>query len=569
MPAVRAGGTVTSMRLFRSIIAIATILTARSLFAESYEQCLDRALSQKDYEGAISCLRPALAASPKSYKINYQMADVFYRWGKLDSVTVYARRAVQLKDNYVEALDLLGTALLAQNNAAEAVTWFGKAQQEEGRSPSYPTAYGLGKGYAVLDSFKLATLWLSRAAEIDTSKIDPHLDLGDYYAKKQVYILAQEQFQLAINHEPMSVPWRMKLAKAYYDNSQYDSAVKVYEHILDIAPENVEVLTHLGDIYIQARQWHNAYIMYDHLSKIKPDDPEINWLTGLSAFKSRDFAEATVHLGWVINHGRRDSIGLEAARMLAQASLALKQGDKAVAAYEVIRQIDSTKMTADDYRRLGSAYLESKDTAKAFGAFEQFTLLDSTDCEICKLLGPRKMVERNYAAAITYFKLRLKRCDSALAVYKNIGLCYQVLQNNDSAAIWYRMALARKPSDGWTVEHLGLLYFQLEQRDSALDIFQRFIKTAADSATPLELASAYKYAGVIYLVKKEYTAALEELKKAVVTLKDDCDVLLWLAQSYHNLQEKEEACKYYSLVVQKNCKNAKTAREGMKMLECK
>jgi tetratricopeptide (TPR) repeat protein len=558
------------MRSLRLLALFLVLVSFRTLRAEGYEQCLERALKGSNYSEAVGCLRPALASSPKSYKINYDLADVFQRMGQLDSAFAYGRRAIELKENFVNALQLLGSVCLAQHNPADAATWYAKAQREEGRTPSYTTAFGLGRSYTALDSFKVATLWLSRAAEIDTSQSEPHIVLGDYYAGKQVYILAQEQFELAIIHKPRSIPWRMKLAKAYFDNSQYDSAVKVYERITDIEPDNVDALSHLGDIYVQARQWHNAFIMYDHLGKLKPEDGEFHWFAGFTAFKSRSYVEGIVHFEWILKQGKKDSIGIEAARMLALSYLSQKDGLNAVRAFEALKNIDSTKLVADDYRRLGSAYLESKDTAKAFAAFEQFTVLDSTDCEVCKLIGPRKMVLRDYAGAVTFFKLRLRRCDTVISVFKNIGLCYEVLQNSDSAAVWYRMVLARKPNDGWAIQHLGLLYFRQEQRDSALELFEQFIRTASpDSVSQAELADANKYAGVILLIKKNFSGALEYLKKAQVTLKDDCDVLLWLAQCYHNLQQKDDATRYYSLVIQKNCKNAKTAREGMKLLESK
>lgn len=554
----------------RHLLLIGSLLFIVGLVhAENVEQCVERSLRARAYAEAIQCLRNAESGDPKSHRIQYMYGDVFLRSGQPDSAIVHLRRCVDLRDDYVDGFRLLGEALGQKNEYVGSIEAYQQAIKIERRNPTFATSLGLGRAFARADSFKLASLWISKAIELDPKQIDPYVELGDVYVRNRVYILAKEQYAQALLLQPNSIPVRTKLAQSYLKAAEYDSAVAEYNRILAIDSTDHATLMELADIYTQSKHWASAHGMYHRLVTLEPKNVDYNLKEGFAAYKARIFSEVIGPFSFVLTQSLPDSIRSTVMRLLAESYFYEKRRNDAADMFEQLLHRDSSAMTADDYRKYAGALLELKDTVRAFGALETYTMKDTTDCDICKLLGPRKMLFKDYAGAIVFFKLRLIRCDTTVSTLKNIGLCYQVLEKTDSAAMWYRMALAKKPYDGWATSRLANLFFQAEQRDSVLALYKDFVAHVnVDSTPPAEMAEAYKNIGVVYLIKKDFTQAVEYLKKAQTLAKEDCDVLLWLAQSYHNLQQKDDACRLYKEVVQRGCKNSKGAKDGLKLLEC-
>lgn len=547
------------------------ILGSGIVRADNYEQCVERSLKVRAYPDALKCLREAAASEPKSYRIAYLFGTVFIRAEQPDSAIVHLRRAVELKDDYAEAYDALGAAQMEKHNPTGAIDAFLHAIASERRSPTYASLLGLGVAYAEADSFKQSTVALSKASDLDRTQIDPYIALGDLYLKSHVYILAKEQYELALAIQPRSIILRQHLAQAFLKGSEYDSAVAQYNAVLAIDSTDKSVLSELAEIYILAHQWRNAFVVFHRLAVLEPANLEVRMKEGAAAYRAKEFADAIAPLNAVVAGATvPDSVKIAAMRWLAESYFNSNKRVEAVGAYEQLLRKDSIALTAENYKQYAGSLLETHDTAKAFQALEVYTLRDTSDCKILKLLGPRKMSLKDFTAAISFFKLQLKRCDTTVPVLKNIGSCYQALQKPDSALLWYGLVLARKPYDGWTTTNIAIIFLQKEDRDTVLTIYKDYLAHINPDSTPAnELGTAYKYVGFIYLVKKEFAQAIEYLTKAQGVLKEDCDVTLWLGQSHHNMQHKEEAAKYYKDVIKRHCKNEKAATENLKLLEAK
>jgi tetratricopeptide (TPR) repeat protein len=548
------------------------------LHAQDYEACVGDALQNKQYEAGIKCLRQAEVNSPKSYRIAYLFGEVFLAEGKYDSANVHFQRSIELKDDYVDAFQGLGKSYYEQKDYVHAISAFGNAVKHQGHSPTFISIYDLGIAYAAADSFKQGTLYLSKAVEMNKSDTEAILALGDLYAKGGVFILAKEEYETALRMNPNSVTVHRKLAEAYDKNGESDSSLAEYNKVLAIDPNNVDVMEDLGAIYVQARKWHEARITYEKLSQIDPKNFDNVWNAAICGYKANEFADAIPSLKKIVAE-RKDTFAIKAMEMLGQCYVYTKDYKSAVDNYKDFVGRDSAAVTANDWKFYGSALLSNKDTTAALDALERFTLMDTTDCDITKILGPEKMRQKKYDEAIRFFELRIARkCDGALPslpTLKNIGLCYHVLNQTDSAIAWYHRVLLRQPSDAYSILEIARIYQQSNERDSAIAEYQYYIANAGKDSTANKdfvnagFKEAYKNLGVTYLIEKQFQDALTNLKKALEYDKDDCDALLWTAQTYHNMQQKDDACHYYKEVIARNCKNAKEAREGMKLLDCK
>ncbi|HET7152755.1 MAG TPA: tetratricopeptide repeat protein, partial [Candidatus Kapabacteria bacterium] len=429
-----------------------------SLYADDYEACVENALRTKQYDAGIQCLRQAETNSPKSYRIAYLFGEVFMAAGKYDSADVHFQRAIELKDDYVDAFQGLGKSYYEQKQFVKAIGAFNNAIKYQGHSPSAIALYDLGIAYAAADSFKQGTLYLSKAVEMDKSNTDAVLALGDLYSKGGVFILAKEQYETALRMDPKSVITHRKLAQAFDRNGETDSAIAEYNKVLAIDSNNIDVLQDLGSIYVEGRRWKDAYVVYDKLSRLDSKNFDNIWNTAICAYKAAskasDYSEAIPPLKKIVAE-KTDTFAIKAMEMLGQCYVYTKDYKSAVDTYKNMISKDSSSVTANDWKFYGSALLSNKDTTEALSALEKFTLMDSTDCDIMKIMGPEKMRQKKYDEAIKFFELRIARkCDAGNAILptmKNIGLCYHALTQFDSALVWYRRVLSYQSSDAYSI----------------------------------------------------------------------------------------------------------------------
>ncbi len=560
------------MKLF-ALIAAFTLVTA-SLYADDFETCVQNALQSKQYENGVQCLRSAEQSSPKSYRIAYLFGVVFNAAQQPDSAIAHLKRAVDLKNDYAVAYQELGNAYFQKKNYISAILAFANAVKNEHANPTYANMYNLGLSYALADSFKQGTFYLTKASELDASKPEPHESLGDLYSRHDVNVLAKEEYETTLRLDPKSVSVRNKLAMSLYKNGDVDTAEMEFKSLIASNPNDTASLQNLASIYLEQKNKKDARNIYKQLEQLDPSNFNYVWNDAVLAFQMGEYKDAVQPLKRVTEL-RNDSSGIKAYQLLGQCQVYAKDFTGAAATYRQFMQKDSAAFTPNDLKFYGSALLSSGDTAGAFSVFESYCLHDTTDCQITKLIGPQKMREKKFDDAISFFQLRLKRCAdaSSLSTYKNIGLCYAFLNKPDSAILWYRKVLEKSSNDSYSLLNIARTQYQGNEQDSAFASYQAYIEHAPNdtSASKQEIDNgmeeSFKMTGVTLLVKKEYENALEDLKKALAINKDDCDALLWTAQAYHNLQQKDDAIKYYNEVVKHDCKNAKDAQKGLKMLQ--
>jgi len=552
------------------------LLFVRSAYADDFETCVQNSLQSKQYATGLQCLRTAEQSSPKSYRIAYLFGVIFNASEQYDSAVIHLKRAIDLKDDYVAAYQELGNSYFQQKNYISAIGAYSNGMKNEGNNPSYTSLYDLGLAYALADSFKQGTFYLTKASEADKKKIEPIIALGDLYFRGAVYILAKEEYEAALGIEPKSLPLLEKLALTFYKNSEPDSSTQEFSTILLLNPNDTSALQNIAAIYTEQKKYSDARDEYRKLEKLDPVNFNYTYNDAVISYQLHDYTGAVEPLKKVIA-ARKDSFAIKAYQMLGESETYSKDYVGAVDAYKQFYAADSAAFAANDWKFYGNALLMSKDTAGAFSVFEAYSLKDTTDCTVTKLLGPEKMREQKYDDAIRFFKLRLLRCGdtNALSTYKNIGVCYGALNNPDSAILWYRRVLDKSPSDVYALLAIARTQYQSDEKDSALVSYQAFLDNAPKntSASKQEVANgseeAYKMIGVTSLINKHYENALENLKKALEINNGDCDAQLWTAQAYHNLQQMDDACKYYKEVVKLDCKNAKIAHDALKTIDCK
>jgi len=173
------------------------------------------------------------------------------------------------------------------------------------------------------------------------------------------------------------------------------------------------------------------------------------------------------------------------------------------------------------------------------------------------------------------FEKRFKADTTNFSAYYNYAACESALGEFEKASEAYLKAIPLKPDYVGTYFNLASCYMQLKQWSDARKTYEDFIKVADTSKTKnnKELATAYKFVGLVYLLDKKYEDAVRYEKKSIDLDDKDSDTHTWLGQSYHNLQTndsfpnaRKDAIAEYKKALKINPNN-KEAKKLLEMLE--
>jgi tetratricopeptide (TPR) repeat protein len=280
---------------------------------------------------------------------------------------------------------------------------------------------------------------------------------------------------------------------------------------------------------------------------------------------SRQYAEAVKAADHVFQTDPKSVVALRAA---AKSQYMLKDYAKSISCYLDLAQVDT--MTADDHRYLGKAYFDSgpKNDSLAIVSLAQSVAMDSTQGDIYPELGAAYMRVKNFAKAAEQYKQKFTMDRTAASAYINYSLCMEVLKNWEEARKALAIVMRENPDYIPGHYHLGYVYSQMDSMQLAKKSYENFI-ALADTLQPKysnELYNAYKFISVVDLGEKKYPQAEAALTKAVALRPNDPEMHLWLAQTLHALNKREEAKKHYQLVLKYDPGN-KDAKKGLDLLE--
>jgi tetratricopeptide (TPR) repeat protein len=206
---------------------------------------------------------------------------------------------------------------------------------------------------------------------------------------------------------------------------------------------------------------------------------------------------------------------------------------------------------------------------------------DTAACDVPYELGTLYMRVKKWRDAIAMFEKK-NACDTSagfqFASHLNEGMSMMQLKDFKEALSHIQAAIDRRPDNIQAWLTLAQDHAQLGDDQKKIDAYQKVIDLANADTTAgngngggagkydNQKAEAYRMIGVQHLLDKKYAKASEFLKEALKYAPKDCQVLLWIAQSAQNSNNKEEARKFYCRVL-KSCPNSVQAKDAEKGLD--
>jgi len=207
-----------SLLLSATFFASAARLTAG---ASASDEILGGKLEKKsnrteaEIKADITRLEKQLAASPKNYRVMFDLANVYAEASKEEDAKDLLTKAIALNPKYVEAMVNLGGLYSDQEQHQEAIKWFEKA------------------------------------LSLDPENCKARSNLGNSYYAEQRYPDAMFEYRRAIEKDPSCCSAMYNVAVAFADAGLFRDAVTYWKKVEQVCPgtdaarsarENINIL---------------------------------------------------------------------------------------------------------------------------------------------------------------------------------------------------------------------------------------------------------------------------------------------------------------------------------------
>ena len=332
----------------------------------------------------------ALNADPQSPELAAQLAELYFRTGRIRQAIETAQAIVQKDPDNLDAHKVLGSIYLRS-----------LGEQQNAASQIAPAA----------QMVDLAITEYSKITSLEPNNVENHLILGQLYTVKHDAAKAEAEFQTARSLEPSSEDVVMSLARLYAQDGnlqrsadllasvpqdqrtpqiefalgatyeqlkERDKAIAAYEGAAKMDPGNVNVERALGQALLADNQLDAALKQYQALAKANPQD--VNTLNRICEIQRRmgNYQDALTTARAAL---AKDPNSLEAGYNEGLLLDVLGRYDEAIAAYK--QMLDVTSHANGAYtqeekanrsvflERLAAVYHEDNKTADAIATYQK------------------------------------------------------------------------------------------------------------------------------------------------------------------------------------------------------
>jgi len=202
----------------------------------------------------------------------FKEAFELHKKGMIAEAKVKYLEILQIDNNHLNALQLLGLVELEFNNCNDAIFWLKKALSIEKNNASIFN--NLGNAELKLDHFSLAVEYYSEAIQIGGDNIhQTFFNRGFAKQKMKQWIDSIEDFNQAISLEPNIAEYFFNLAVSHESLSNFDFAKQNYMYAIELNPNYYDAYLNLGALLEQSNYFPAALECYQKIIDNCPQNP--------------------------------------------------------------------------------------------------------------------------------------------------------------------------------------------------------------------------------------------------------------------------------------------------------
>ena len=380
------------------------------------------------------------------------------------------------------------------------------------------------------DDFQGARIVLEKIIQNEILDYRVHLALGEIYLFENKYILATEQFKLALELNPQNAEIYFNLGKVHLVSGQLSQALNSFTKSTQFEKENGKYHFYLGQVYEKILKTDDAIYNYKITRKFAPEIPEANRRLGLLLYEKGIFRKAVEPLRDYIIHNP-DSIRI--LSIFSDVLLKESRFPEAVDGYT--RLIQKEPESIDNYLKLAKAYEELDDFENAMDIYEEALNYNDEISDLYIDLGYVTYELGYFQKTINYLSESMNCTEPNFNTNYLLGLAYGNLNKNFQAILAFNQAVILDSTDITISFQMGVLFMELNLFDDALINFEKYEKVYPNDAVIQFLKGKCLY------TLGEFEFAMIAFKKALRINPNDSDSQFYIGLCLKQMGDLENA----------------------------
>ncbi|MEE9553703.1 MAG: tetratricopeptide repeat protein [candidate division Zixibacteria bacterium] len=505
-----------------------------------------------DLQGALKAVNDGLALEPDDFKLNRFAGDLNYELGNFQSAFAAYEIAVGKKKKDVDALYGAGMSAVKLGQFEKAIEYFERGLARKKKAELY---HGLGTAQMELGSYSEADLNLRKAIDKDEENAWYHLALGEINYRNNVFSITVAEFKKAMAFDPaieeIVSDIHYKLAQSHIKMRNLEEAIKEYRKDIELHPNDTTAWLELAHITQLANKHGDAAFCFVEYLKIMPNDGE-RWFTlGELYLKLRDHEKAAEAFEKAVSFKTREA---EAFGYLARLYSDRKEYDKswdAYTRYEAVFGLPDSVLYWFDKGKVAikMGVKENVFFDSALTSFQKSIELDSVFSSAYEYAGLSMYYKRDYAAAVPFFRTKIRLDSASVNSYRNLAFCYLKTESYDKAGATFESALIVKPEDIQMRSMLGKIYTFNKNHQKAIKHFEILLNDDSADITDSIRCVIYPDLGYSYFELNKCDKSIPVLLKAEKCKPNETSILFNIAGSYEYCDKTRNARTYYEKVL--------------------
>ncbi|TSA25343.1 MAG: tetratricopeptide repeat protein [Ignavibacteriales bacterium] len=428
------------------------------------------------------------------------------------------------------------------------------------KNKEYSKALTIAKEFIDSNNTTDALRLLIQLREKNFSDIKLFEYLGDTYSKMNVAENAIINYEQAEAMDSLNIQLKFKSAELLSKSKKYTDAVNKYLKVIAIDPNNKTAYLKAATIFYSAKLYADAAVMYEkYLGIDQSQEAFENIAKAFREIKNYEKAYKYAVEGLVKYPG--DAALTKSA---AIASFGLQKFEDAGKYYSAI---PDSQLTVSDLKNAGKAFQMIKADSISIKYFEKVIAKDPSQSSLFMEMANIYFRNKDNERAVKYYLAKIKIDPNYELAYRYMGFANFAMEKWDNARQAFLKAKELVDTTFMTNYWLAQTYSQMDSTQQASDQYIRSLKLSEGKERQYkdEIYGANFFLGKNAYDKQNYNAALPYLKKILQFKSGDVGTTEMIAICYHQLQNYDEAIKWYRAVLKLNPKS-EVAKKGLRRL---
>ena len=224
--------------LYFALVSCATDLAERKRQAEASRRLGEGYIVERNFTAAFKELLKAKQLYDKDYFLQSDLGRVYSEKGKPDLAIAHFKRAIELKPDYSEALNNMGTVYLTLQQWDRAISCFNRALDSLLYATPHFALHNLGEAYRGKKDYEHSIDSYKKALQTALRFPEAHRGLGLTYTAMGNHKEAVSSLEKAVQYAPRFAAAYYDLGRAHAGRYDVEKAISAFTKVVELVPDS-------------------------------------------------------------------------------------------------------------------------------------------------------------------------------------------------------------------------------------------------------------------------------------------------------------------------------------------